>query len=87
MIILTVNLTRVINIEWEETIWDPSNSFSYEDPLYLCAVSRTVTERDTNDIMGLDPGVTKRGLFKEYTYVHGYKIKTTAKENGIKTTV
>ena len=36
-----------------------------------CAVSRTVSERDTNDIMELDPGVTKRGLFKEYAYLHG----------------
>ena len=47
-------------------------------------VSQTVTERDTNDIIELDPGVTKKGLYKEYSYVHGYKIKTTAKGNIIK---
>ena len=34
--------------------------------------------------MELDPGVTKRGLFKEYAYLHGWKIKTTAKGNVIK---
>ena len=50
-----------------------------------CAVSRTVSERDTNDIMELDPVVTKRGLFKEYSYLHGWKIKTTAKGYIIKT--
>ena len=49
-----------------------------------CAVARTVIERDTDDIMELDPGVTKRGLFKEYAYLHGWKIKTTAKGNVIK---
>ena len=27
MIILIVNLTRVINTEWEETLWDPSRLF------------------------------------------------------------
>ena len=42
-----------------------------------CAVSQTVTERDTNNIMELDRGVTKRGLYKEYAYIHGWKIKTT----------
>ena len=50
-----------------------------------CVVSRIVTERDTNDIIELDPGVTQRGLSKEYAYVHGYKIKTIAKENILKT--
>ena len=44
-----------------------------------CAVSQAITERDTNEIMELDPGVSKRGLFKEYAYVHGYRIKITAK--------
>ena len=44
-----------------------------------CAVSRTVCERDTNNTMELDPGVTKRGLYKEYAYVYGYRIKTTTK--------
>ena len=29
-----------------------------------CAVSQTVIERDTNDIMELDPGVTKERYFK-----------------------
>ena len=29
-----------------------------------CAVSPTVTERDTNHIQELDPRVSKRGLFK-----------------------
>ena len=37
--------------------------------------------------MELDPAVSKRGLFKEYTYVNGYKIKTTFKENIIKNLV
>ena len=41
-------------------------------------MSRTVIERNTNDMMELDPGVTKRGLFKEYAYLHGWKIKTSA---------
>ena len=49
-----------------------------------CVVSWTVTERDTNDVMELDPGVTKRGLFKEHAYIHSYKNKTTAKGNVIK---
>ena len=54
-----------------------------------CAVSQTITititERDTNDIvMELDPGVSKRGYFKNNAYVHGYKNKTTAKGNIIK---
>ena len=34
--------------------------------------------------MELDPGVTKRGLFKEHAYIHSYKNKTTAKGNVIK---
>ena len=33
----------------------------------------------------LDPGVSKRGLYKEYAYLHGWKIETTAKETIIKT--
>ena len=46
----------------------------------------TTIERDaTPDILELDPGVTKRGLFKEYAYFHGWKIQTTAKGNVIKT--
>ena len=49
-----------------------------------CAVSRTVTNRDTNHIQELDPGVSKRGLFKEYAYINGRKIETTAKGNIIK---
>ena len=49
-----------------------------------CAVTQTVTERDTNDIMELDPGVSKTGLFKECAYINGYKIKTIAKGNIIK---
>ena len=48
-----------------------------------CAVSRTITVRDVNNIIELDPVVSKRGLFKEYDYVHGYKIKPTANGNGI----
>ena len=43
-----------------------------------CAVSQTITERDTINNMEFDPGVSKRGLFKEYAHTHGYKIKTTA---------
>ena len=49
-----------------------------------CAMSQIVTERDTNHIQELDPGVSKRGLFKVYAYVHDYKIKTIAKGNIIK---
>ena len=49
-----------------------------------CTMTLTVTERDTNHIMELNPRVLKRGLFKEYAYVNGYKIKTTAKGNIIK---
>ena len=52
---------------------------------YTCwAVTQTVTERDTNHIQELDPIVSKRGLFKEYAYVHSYKIKTTTKGSIIK---
>ena len=32
MIILIVTLTRVINLEREDTLQDSSNLFSYEDP-------------------------------------------------------
>ena len=46
----------------------------------LCAVSGTITETDTNNIMEHDSGVSKRGLFKEYAYVHGYKIKPQPKD-------
>ena len=49
-----------------------------------CTVTQIVTERYTNHIQELDPRVSKKGLFKEYVYVHGYKIKTTAKANIIK---
>ena len=42
-------------------------------------VSKNEIERDTNDIMKLDPGVSKRGLYKGYVYLHGWKIITTAK--------
>ena len=49
-----------------------------------CTVSQTVIERDTNDIMELDLGVSKRGLYKEYSYLHGLKVTTTAKGNIIK---
>ena len=50
------------------------------------AVTRTTIERDTEDnILELDPGVSKRGLYKEYAYLHGWKIQTTAKGNVIKT--
>ena len=46
----------------------------------------TTIERDaTPDILELDPGVTKRGLSKEYAYFHGWKIQTTAKGNIVKT--
>ena len=47
-------------------------------------MSQTIIERDTNGIKELDPGVSKRGLFKEYAYVNGHIIKTTAKGNIIK---
>ena len=50
------------------------------------AVTCTTIERDTNDkILELDPGVSKRGLYKEYAYLQGWKIQTTAKGNIIKT--
>ena len=49
------------------------------------AVTQTVIERDAKDILELDPGVSKRGLYKEYAYFHGWKIQTTAKGNVIKT--
>ena len=49
-----------------------------------CAVSQTVIERDTNHIQELDPGVSKRGLLKEYAYVNGHMIETAAKGNIIK---
>ena len=34
--------------------------------------------------MELDPGVSKRGIFKEYAYLHGWKIKTIATGNIVK---
>ena len=35
------------------------------------AVSETIIERDTSNIMELDPGVSNCGLYKEHTYIHG----------------
>ena len=49
------------------------------------AVTQTTIMRDAKDILELDPGVSKRGLYKEYAYLHGWKIQTTAKGNIIKT--
>ena len=50
------------------------------------AVTCTTIEKDANDIiLELDPGVSKRGLYKEYAYLQGWKIQTTAKGNIIKT--
>ena len=49
------------------------------------AVTQTTIMRDAKDILELDPGVSKRGLYKEYAYLHGWKIQTTAKGNVIKT--
>ena len=49
------------------------------------AVTQTTIERDATDILELDPGVSKRGLYKEYAYFHGWKIQTTAKGCIIKT--
>ena len=43
------------------------------------------TKSFLTDILELDPGVSKRGLYKEYAYFHGWKIQTTAKGNAIKT--
>ena len=39
------------------------------------AISRTMIKRNSNVIMELNLGVSKRGLYKEYTYLHGWKIK------------
>ena len=50
-------------------------------------MSQTFIERDTDDIMGLDPGVLMRGLYKECAYLHSWKITTTAKGNVIKTSL
>ena len=50
------------------------------------AVTQTTIERDAKDIiLELDPGYSKRGLYKEHAYLHGWKIQTTAKGNVIKT--
>ena len=49
------------------------------------AVTQTTIERDATGILELDPGVSKRGLYKEYAYLHGWKIQTTAKGNAVKT--
>ena len=35
------------------------------------AVTCTTIERDATDISELDPGVFKRGHYKEYAYLHG----------------
>ena len=48
-------------------------------------VTCTTIERDTIDILELDPGVSKSSLYKEYAYLHGWKIETTAKWKIIKT--
>ena len=46
----------------------------------------TTIERDaTTGILELDPGVSKRGLYKEHAYLRGWKIQTTAKRTVIKT--
>ena len=50
-------------------------------------MSGTAIETDIYDIMELDLGVPKRDLYKEYAYLHGWKIITTAKGNIIKTTL
>ena len=50
-------------------------------------VSQTVTERDTNYIMELDLRFSKRGLYKQYTYLHGWKITTTSKGTIIKSSL
>ena len=48
------------------------------------AVTLTTIERDVRYILELDPGVSKRGLYKEYAYLHGWKFVTTAKGTVIK---
>ena len=35
------------------------------------AVTQTIIMRNTIDILELDPGVSKRGLYKEYAYLYG----------------
>ena len=42
------------------------------------AVTQTTIERDATGILELDPGVSRRGLYKEYAYLHGWEIQTTA---------
>ena len=48
-------------------------------------VTQTTIMRDAKDVLELDPGVSKRGVFKKYAYLHGWKIQTTAKGTIIKT--
>ena len=49
------------------------------------AVTRTTIERDATDILELNSSVSKRGLYKECAYLHGWKIVTTAKGTIIRT--
>ena len=49
------------------------------------AVLKTVIERDINNIIQLDPGISKGSLYQEYVYLYCWKIQTIAKGTIIKT--
>ena len=83
-----------VTIKFQENVVPPLTYFFKNHILLMagvwptwytrCAVPQTVTERDTNHIQELDPGVSKRGLFKEYAYINGYKIWRQPKETSLK---
>ena len=43
-----------------------------------CKVAKRIITRDTNDIMELDPGNTKRRLYGDYAWCNGWKLVSTA---------
>ena len=83
------------NSEFEENILPPLAYFFQEKIIALVGtrptwytydtVSETAVERDINDTMELDPGVSKRSLYQKYAYFHDWKIETIAKGKIINT--
>ena len=48
-------------------------------------VLQTTIESNATNMLELDPGVSNRGLYCKYAYLHGWKIETTAQGTIIKT--
>ena len=82
-------------VKFQENIL-PSLAFIFKNKIFLLARTRptcythdvifwTTIERDGKVIFQLDPRVSKRGFYKEYAYLHGWKNETSAKGTIIKT--